>query len=180
VSTAHARLADLGDGGHSPGRLSGLRLQPGPLLFERSPDLVWGLIASLYIGNVMLLILNLPLAPLWVRLLMIPRPYLYGGIMVFAFPGAYAANGSVADLVLLLVIGLVGYVMRVYDFPVAPVLVGMILGPSPSSNCAAPWPSARAIRPSSSRARSRRGCWSSRSRSSSFRSPCASPATKNR
>jgi putative tricarboxylic transport membrane protein len=62
-------------------------------------------------------------------MLMIPRPYLYGGIMVFAFLGAYAANGSAADLVLLLVIGLVGYVMRVYDFPIAPVLVGMILGP---------------------------------------------------
>jgi putative tricarboxylic transport membrane protein len=107
----------------------GYGLQPGPLLFERSPDLVWGLIASLYIGNAMLLVLNLPLAPLWVRLLMIPRPYLYGGILVFAFLGAYAANGSVADLAILLVIGLVGYVMRVYDFPVAPVLVGMILGP---------------------------------------------------
>jgi putative tricarboxylic transport membrane protein len=107
----------------------GYGLQPGPLLFERSPDLVWGLIASLYIGNVMLLVLNLPLAPIWVRLLMIPRPYLYGGIMVFAFLGAYAANGSVADLVILLVIGLLGYAMRVYDFPVAPVLVGMILGP---------------------------------------------------
>jgi len=107
----------------------GYGLQPGPLLFERSPDLVWGVIASLYIGNVMLLILNLPLAPLWVRLLSIPRPWLYGGIMVFALLGAYAVNGSTADLVILVVIGLLGYVMRVYDFPVAPVLVGMILGP---------------------------------------------------
>jgi putative tricarboxylic transport membrane protein len=107
----------------------GYGLQPGPLLFEQRPDLVWGLIASLYIGNVMLLVLNLPLAPLWVRLLMIPRPYLYGGILVFAFLGAYAANTSVADLVILILIGLVGYVMRLYDFPVAPVLVGMILGP---------------------------------------------------
>jgi putative tricarboxylic transport membrane protein len=107
----------------------GYGLQPGPLLFQNSPDLVWGLIASLYIGNLMLLVLNLPLAPLWVRLLMIPRPYLYGGILVFAVLGAYAANGSIADVVILLVIGLVGYLMRVYDFPVAPVLVGMILGP---------------------------------------------------
>ena len=107
----------------------GYGLQPGPLLFERSPDLVWGVIASLYIGNVMLLILNLPLAPLWVRLLAIPRPWLYGGIMVFALLGAYAVNGSTADLVILVVIGLLGYAMRVYDFPVAPVLVGMILGP---------------------------------------------------
>ena len=107
----------------------GYGLQPGPLLFEKSPDLVWGLIASLYVGNVMLLVLNLPLAPLWVRLLMIPRPWLYGGIMVFALLGAYAINQSVADLVLLVIIGAIGYLMRVYDFPVAPVLVGMILGP---------------------------------------------------
>jgi len=107
----------------------GYGLQPGPLLFQNSPDLVWGLIASLYIGNLMLLVLNLPLAPIWVRLLAIPRPYLYGGIVVFALLGAYAANGSAADVGILIVIGLVGYLMRVYDFPVAPVLVGMILGP---------------------------------------------------
>ncbi|MGH7321787.1 MAG: tripartite tricarboxylate transporter permease, partial [Candidatus Rokuibacteriota bacterium] len=107
----------------------GYGLQPGPLLFEQRADLVWGVIASLYIGNVMLLVLNLPLAPLWARLLMIPRAYLYAGILVFAFLGAYAANASVADLIIMLVIGLVGYVMRLYDFPMAPVLVGMILGP---------------------------------------------------
>jgi len=107
----------------------GYGLQPGPLLFQNNADLVWGLIASLYIGNVMLLILNLPLAPIWVRLLMIPRPYLYGGIVIFALLGAYASNNSTADVAILLVIGLIGYLMRVYDFPVAPVLVGMILGP---------------------------------------------------
>ena len=107
----------------------GYGLQPGPLLFQNSPDLVWGLIASLYIGNFMLLVLNLPLAPVWVRLLMIPRPYLYGGIVVFALLGAYASNSSTDDVAVLVVIGLVGYLMRVYDFPVAPVLVGMILGP---------------------------------------------------
>jgi putative tricarboxylic transport membrane protein len=107
----------------------GYGLQPGPLLFQNNADLVWGLIASLYIGNVMLLVLNLPLAPLWVRLLMIPRPYLYGGIAVFALLGAYAANNSTTDVAILIAIGLIGYLMRVYDFPVAPVLVGMILGP---------------------------------------------------
>jgi putative tricarboxylic transport membrane protein len=107
----------------------GYGLQPGPLLFQNSPDLVWGLIASLYIGNFMLLVLNLPLAPVWVRLLMIPRPYLYGGIVVFALLGAYAANSSTDDVAILVVVGLIGYLMRVYDFPVAPVLVGMILGP---------------------------------------------------
>jgi putative tricarboxylic transport membrane protein len=107
----------------------GYGLQPGPLLFEQRADLVWGVIASLYIGNVMLLILNLPLAPLWARLLTIPRQYLYAGILVFAFLGAYAANASVADLMIMFVIGVIGYVMRLYEFPMAPVLVGMILGP---------------------------------------------------
>ncbi len=104
-------------------------LQPGPFLFVNSPDLVWGLIASLYIGNAMLLILNLPLVGLWVRLLLIPRPYLYGGIMVFAVLGVYGAAGSALDLAIMAAVGLAGYAMRVYDFPIAPVLIGLILGP---------------------------------------------------
>ncbi len=104
-------------------------LQPGPFLFQNSPDLVWGLIASLYVGNVMLLVLNLPLVGIWVRLLLIPRPYLYAGIMVFGVVGVYGLSGSPLDLALMVVTGLAGYVMRVYDFPVAPVLIGLILGP---------------------------------------------------
>jgi putative tricarboxylic transport membrane protein len=104
-------------------------LQPGPFLFLNSPDLVWGLIASLYIGNLMLLVLNLPLVGLWVRLLLIPRPYLYGGIVVFGLVGVYGLSTSGLDLALMVVIGLLGYAMRVYDFPVAPVLIGLILGP---------------------------------------------------
>jgi putative tricarboxylic transport membrane protein len=104
-------------------------LQPGPFLFLNSPDLVWGLIASLYIGNLMLLVLNLPLVGLWVRLLLIPRPYLYGGIVVFGMVGVYGLSNSALDLALMLVVGLAGYVMRVYDFPIAPVLLGLILGP---------------------------------------------------
>jgi putative tricarboxylic transport membrane protein len=104
-------------------------LQPGPTLFTKNPDLVWGLIASLYVGNVMLLILNLPLAGLWVRLLLVPRPYLYAGIMVFALIGIWGVSTSWVDLLLMVGLGLVGYVMRVYDFPVAPVLIGLILGP---------------------------------------------------
>jgi putative tricarboxylic transport membrane protein len=104
-------------------------LQPGPTLFQNSPDLVWGLIASLYIGNTMLLVLNLPLVGLWVRLLMIPKHLLYAGILVFATLGVYSLNNSVFDLLILYLIGLVGYVMRVYDIPVAPAIIGMILGP---------------------------------------------------
>ncbi len=104
-------------------------LQPGPLLFINSGDLVWGLIASLYVGNIMLLILNLPLVGLWVRLLLIPRPYLYAGILIFSLVGIWGVSNSWLDLVLMFSIGCLGYVMRVYDFPIAPVLIGLILGP---------------------------------------------------
>jgi putative tricarboxylic transport membrane protein len=104
-------------------------LQPGPTLFQNSPDLVWGLIASLYIGNAMLLVLNLPLVGLWVRLLAIPKHLLYAGILVFATLGVYSLNNSVFDLFILFLIGLIGYVMRVFSIPVAPAIIGMILGP---------------------------------------------------
>ena len=104
-------------------------LQPGPLLFETQPTLVWALIASMYVGNVILLILNLPLVGLWVKLLAIPRPLLYAGILIFATLGAYGLRNSWFDLLLLYLIGLVGFLMRRYDIPVAPVIVGMILGP---------------------------------------------------
>src|SRR3546814_2371240 len=77
----------------------------------------------------MLLVLNLPLVGLWVRLLLIPRPYLYAGILVFAMVGIWGVGTSWMDLLLMFVIGLVGYEMRVYDFPIAPVLIGLILGP---------------------------------------------------
>jgi len=104
-------------------------LQPGPLLFQTQPELIWGLIASMYIGNVMLLILNLPLVGIWVKLLEIPRPLLYAGILIFATLGAYGLRNSWFDLALLYGIGVLGFLMRRYDIPVAPVLVGLILGP---------------------------------------------------
>lgn len=104
-------------------------LQPGPMLFQTSGDLVWGLLASLYIGNVMLLVLNLPAIGLWVRMLRIPTPLLYGGILIFAGLGAYGIRQSAFDLLLLFLIGLLGMAMRRFDFPTAPVIVGMILGP---------------------------------------------------
>ncbi len=105
-------------------------IQPGPQLFTSSAALVWALIASLYIGNVMLLVLNLPLVGLWVKLLKIPKPQLYAGILIFATVGAYGMRQSAFDLVLLYGIGLLGVVMRRFDFPTAPVVVGMILGPA--------------------------------------------------
>ena len=104
-------------------------INAGPQLFQTSSTLVWALIASLYIGNVMLLVLNLPLVGLWVKLLKIPRPQLYAGILIFAAVGVYGMRQSAFDLVLMLVFGLVGVVMRRFDFPTAPVIVGMILGP---------------------------------------------------
>src|SRR4030095_7878327 len=81
-------------------------LQPGPLLFDSNPELVWGLIASLYVGNVLLLILNLPLVGMWVKLLAIPRPWLYAGILVFATMGAYTLNNNAVDLVILWLLGM--------------------------------------------------------------------------
>lgn len=104
-------------------------VQPGPALFTKNPDLVWGLIASLYVGNFFLLVLNLPLVGVWVRLLAIPKPWLYAGILVFATLGAYTLNNNVVDLVILWVIGVIGFGLRVIDVPVAPAVVGLIIGP---------------------------------------------------
>ena len=104
-------------------------LQPGPLLFSTRPDLVWTLIASLYVGNVMLLILNLPLAGVWARVMLVPRPLLFGGILVLASLGAYTLNRSMLDLVLLYLVGAVGCAMRVKAFPLVPAVLGLILGP---------------------------------------------------
>jgi putative tricarboxylic transport membrane protein len=104
-------------------------LQPGPLLFTSHPELVWGLIASLYIGNFMLLVLNLPLAPLWARLLELPQPLLYGGILIFATLGTYSLNSSLFDVGMMYLIGVAGFFMRRLDIPVAPAIIGLILGP---------------------------------------------------
>jgi len=104
-------------------------IQPGPLLLQNQPQLVWGLIASLFIGNIMLLVLNLPLVGIWVKLLKIPAPLLYAGILIFATIGAYNKSGSPIDILILYLVGIVGFFMRKYDFPTAPVIIGMILGP---------------------------------------------------
>ena len=104
-------------------------IQPGPQLFSSASALVWALIASLYIGNVMLLVLNLPLVGLWVKLLKVPKPQLYAGILIFATVGAYGMRQSTFDLFLLYGVGVLGLVMRRFSFPTAPVVVGMILGP---------------------------------------------------
>jgi putative tricarboxylic transport membrane protein len=104
-------------------------LQPGPLLFSSRPDLVWTLVASLYIGNVMLLVLNLPLVGVWARVMLVPRPLLFGGILVLASLGAYSLNRSMLDLTLLYLVGGIGWLMRVYDIPLVPAVLGLVLGP---------------------------------------------------
>ena len=103
-------------------------IQPGPLLFQNRPDLVWGLVDSMYIGNVMLLILNLPLIGLFVKLLLIPIGILYPLIVSIAAIGAYGINGSVLDLYLILTFGVLGYIFDKVDIPVAPLVLSLVLG----------------------------------------------------
>ncbi|NIL80320.1 tripartite tricarboxylate transporter permease [Rhodococcoides kroppenstedtii] len=104
-------------------------IQPGPLLFDRNGEIVWALIASLFVGMVVLLILNLPFAPLWAQLLRIPKNYLYAGITVFASLGVYASSASVVDLMFMLGLGVIGFMLRRFGIPLAPVLIAVILGP---------------------------------------------------
>ena len=104
-------------------------LQPGPELFTKQSDLVWALIASLYIGNIMLLVLNLPMIKVWVKILEIPRPLLYTGIMAFGTLGAYTLSNSTTEVLIMLALGALGFLLRRGDFPIAPVILGVILGP---------------------------------------------------
>jgi len=104
-------------------------LTPGPFLFKERPDVVWGLIASLSLGNVMLLILNLPLVGLWAKLLEIRYQYLYPGILLFCILGAYSLNQSVFDVGVMVAFGVLGYIFRKLDWPLAPTVLALILGP---------------------------------------------------
>jgi putative tricarboxylic transport membrane protein len=104
-------------------------LQPGPLLFSSRPDLVWTLIASLFLGNAMLLALNLPLAGVWARVMLLPRPLLFGGVLVLASLGAYSLNRSVLDVALLYAVGGLGLAMRLKSLPLVPAVLGLVLGP---------------------------------------------------
>jgi putative tricarboxylic transport membrane protein len=110
------------------GALLMLGLQPGPLLFQQQPDFVWGLIASMYIGNVMLLVLNLPLVGMWVKILDIPLYLLMLFITMFSFLGVYTVNNSMQDLLLMVGFGIIGYILRRLDIPAAPIILAMVLG----------------------------------------------------
>jgi putative tricarboxylic transport membrane protein len=103
-------------------------IQPGPLLFQQHPNLFWGVIASMYLGNLMLLGLNLPLIGMWVRLLTIPYHYLAVVIVMICVIGAYSINSAAFDVGLMMVFGVIGYVLRKAKFPPAPLVLAMILG----------------------------------------------------
>jgi putative tricarboxylic transport membrane protein len=111
------------------GALLILGLQPGPLLISGRPDLFWGVVASMYVGNVMLVLLNLPLIGIWVQMLKIPYSLLYVFIVLLCQIGAYSVNNNVNDVLLINIFGLIGYMMKRYDFEGAPLLLGLVLGP---------------------------------------------------
>ena len=105
-------------------------LRPGPLMIQDNPTLFWGLVASMYIGNVMLLVLNLPLIPLFAQILRVPAYILYPVIFGISMVGVYSVSNSLFDVELLAVFGLIGYVMRRLDYPAAPLILGLVLGDS--------------------------------------------------
>jgi len=111
------------------GALMMFGLQPGPLLFQKNPDFVWGVIASMYIGNIMLLIMNIACIPLFVKILKIPNSLLFPLIMVFATVGVYSVDGNIFDVWMLYVFGVMGYFMKKFDMPPAPVVLSVVLGP---------------------------------------------------
>jgi putative tricarboxylic transport membrane protein len=110
------------------GALMMLGVQPGPLLFQKHPDVTWGLIASMYVSNAVLLILNLPLVGLWVRILEIPERILYPMILAISVIGIYGVSGGLLDLLLGIGFGVLGYYMRRHDYPLAPAVLGLVLG----------------------------------------------------
>jgi putative tricarboxylic transport membrane protein len=104
-------------------------VQPGPLLIQNNPEVFWGVIASMYIGNVALLILNIPLIGMWVSFLRTPQPILLAAIFTFVLIGTYSVNNSIVDLIVLMVMGCVGYILRKLNFDVAPMILAIVLGP---------------------------------------------------
>jgi putative tricarboxylic transport membrane protein len=104
-------------------------LQPGPLLIKEHPDFFWGVVTSMYLGNVMLLIMNLPLIPLWVKVLKVPYPILFPLIVLFCVVGAYSLNNSASDILIMTVFGMIGYLMKKLKYEGAPLVMAFVLGP---------------------------------------------------
>jgi putative tricarboxylic transport membrane protein len=108
--------------------LMALNITPGPLLFSQHPDVVWGLIAALFIGNIMLLLLNVPMVGIFVRVLQVPSKYLMPAVAMISFVGVYGISGSTFDLMVMIIFGVLGYVLRKLDVPLVPVILGILLG----------------------------------------------------
>jgi putative tricarboxylic transport membrane protein len=104
-------------------------LQPGPLLVKQAPDVFWGIITSMYIGNAMLLVLNLPLIPMWARLLRVPYAVLFPFILLFCLIGSYSVGNNIGDGIVMWVFGIVGYLMKKFDYEGAPLILAMVIGP---------------------------------------------------
>jgi putative tricarboxylic transport membrane protein len=104
-------------------------VQPGPLFLQKFPDVFWGTIASMYTGNMMLLILNLPLVAMWVKVLKVPYPLLFPFILLFCLIGAYSIDNSITDIIVMNIFGVVGYFMRKFEYEGAPLILAFILGP---------------------------------------------------
>jgi putative tricarboxylic transport membrane protein len=104
-------------------------VDPGPFLLKKHPDLFWGVITSMYTGNVMLLILNLPLIPMWVRVLKIPYAYLFPMILLFCLIGAYSIDNTTMDILIMNIFGLLGYITKKLDYEGAPMVLALVLGP---------------------------------------------------
>ena len=104
-------------------------LHPGPLLIKESPEVFWGVIGSMYIGNAMLLLLNLPLIGIWVSILRIPYAYLFSSIILFCLVGSYTINNSLTDMYIMIFFGIVGYLMNKFDYEPVPLILALVLGP---------------------------------------------------
>ena len=111
------------------GALTLFGLKPGPMLFHTNPDFIWALIAVMFTGNIILLIMNLPMVPLFAAALRIPYHYQYPLILVICIIGAYSMNMSVFDVFIMLFFGILGYVMKKFDIPAAPMVIALVLGP---------------------------------------------------
>ncbi len=111
------------------GALLGLGIRPGPLFISQNPDIFWALIASMYIGNLMLLVLNLPLVGMWVRVLSVPHWFLYPAIVAISFVAVYAVNNSPFDILLMAGLGVFGFFLHMFKLPMPPIILGLILGP---------------------------------------------------
>ena len=104
-------------------------MPPGPRLITEKPDLFWGLVMSFWVGNIMLLILNIPLIGIWIRVLAIPYHWLYPAVMMFVCIGAYSVSNGHFEVLMVMVFAIFGYIVRLLGFPPAPLLIGMVLGP---------------------------------------------------